>query len=113
MPDRRRLPETLPERDSARKEFIMRIHLLVKASIAAAIGLTGLCHAQDDNALKLWYKQPAQQWTQALPVGNGRLAAMVFGDFRKEHIQLNEDTIWSGEKRSEERRVGKECRSRW
>ncbi|MEP7352945.1 MAG: glycoside hydrolase family 95 protein, partial [Acidobacteriota bacterium] len=48
---------------------------------------------------KLWYRQPAAKWVEALPVGNGRLAAMVFGDPRKEHIQLNEDTVWSGEKR--------------
>ena len=60
---------------------------------------SGLCLAQDQNALKLWYRQPAGAWTQALPVGNGRLAAMVFGDVHKEHLQLNEDTIWSGEKR--------------
>ena len=60
---------------------------------------SGLCHAQDGGALKLWYRQPAGAWTQALPVGNGRLAAMVFGTVRKEHIQLNEDTVWSGEKR--------------
>jgi alpha-L-fucosidase 2 len=61
--------------------------------------LSSLCRAADDNALKLWYRQPAGAWTQALPVGNGRLAAMVFGDTAKEHLQLNEDTVWSGEKR--------------
>ncbi len=44
----------------------------------------------------LWYKQPAQKWDQALPVGNGRLGAMVFGGIGKERIQLNEDTLWSG-----------------
>src|ERR1017187_3490427 len=60
---------------------------------------SGLGLAQDQNALKLWYRQPASAWTQALPVGNGRLAAMVFGIPAKEHIQLNEDTVWSGEKR--------------
>jgi hypothetical protein len=48
---------------------------------------------------KLWYRQPAREWTQALPVGNGRLAAMMFGDPRQEHLQLNEDMVWSGEKR--------------
>lgn len=46
--------------------------------------------------LKLWYKQPAQQWTQALPIGNGRLGAMVFGGGKTERLQLNEDTLWSG-----------------
>jgi hypothetical protein len=64
-----------------------------------ALAGSSLCRAADDNALKLWYRQPAGAWTQALPVGNGRLAAMVFGDVRKERLQLNQDTIWSGEKR--------------
>lgn len=46
--------------------------------------------------LKLWYRQPAAAWTEALPVGNGRLGAMVFGGVAEERIQLNEDTIWAG-----------------
>ena len=68
-------------------------------SVFALLAFPGRSCAADDSALKLWYRQPAREWTQALPVGNGRLAAMVFGDVRKEHLQLNEDTIWSGEKR--------------
>lgn len=48
------------------------------------------------NRLKLWYRQPAREWVEALPVGNGRLGAMVFGDVFEERIQLNEDTLWSG-----------------
>jgi len=47
-------------------------------------------------ALKLWYESPAVQWTEALPVGNGRLGGMVFGDVTKEHIQFNEDSLWTG-----------------
>ena len=77
---------------------MMRLRFLVNTSVAAVLGFSGLCRAQDDSALRLWYRQAAQQWVQALPIGNGRLAAMVFGDVRKEHIQLNEDTIWSGDK---------------
>jgi len=46
--------------------------------------------------LKLWYKKPATTWTEALPVGNGRLGAMVFGGVKQELIQLNEATLWSG-----------------
>ncbi|HEO70266.1 MAG TPA: glycoside hydrolase family 95 protein [Candidatus Hydrogenedentes bacterium] len=46
--------------------------------------------------LTLWYEQPAAYWTDALPVGNGRLGAMVFGGIARERIQLNEDTLWSG-----------------
>ena len=46
--------------------------------------------------MQLWYKQPATVWTEALPVGNGRLGAMVFGGVNKELLQLNEATLWTG-----------------
>jgi alpha-L-fucosidase 2 len=46
--------------------------------------------------LKLWYDKPAGQWTEALPVGNGRLGAMVYGTVQTERLQLNEDTVWTG-----------------
>ncbi len=46
--------------------------------------------------LKLWYRAPAVEWTQALPIGNGRMGAMVFGTPEEEHLQLNEDTLWTG-----------------
>jgi alpha-L-fucosidase 2 len=49
-----------------------------------------------DESLMLWYQQPAAQWVEALPVGNGRLGAMVFGGVEKERLQLNEDTLWGG-----------------
>ena len=45
---------------------------------------------------KLWYEKPAENWNQALPFGNGRLGGMVFGVVDREHIQLNEDSIWLG-----------------
>lgn len=48
------------------------------------------------SADRLWYTRPASVWTEALPVGNGRLGAMVFGGIEAERIQLNEDTLWSG-----------------
>lgn len=48
-------------------------------------------------SLKLWYKQPAgNTWENALPIGNGRLGAMIYGNVEKEIIQLNEHTVWSG-----------------
>ncbi len=46
--------------------------------------------------LILWYKEAAKEWTEALPVGNGRLGAMVFGDSNTERIQVNEESLWSG-----------------
>jgi alpha-L-fucosidase 2 len=48
----------------------------------------------------LWYQQPAAKWTEALSLGNGRLGAMLFGGVEAEHLQLNEDTIWTGERRN-------------
>ena len=44
----------------------------------------------------LWYEQPAESWVEALPVGNGRLGAMVFGGVTEERIQLNIDSLWAG-----------------
>ena len=44
----------------------------------------------------LWYKQPAEEWEEALPVGNGRLGAMIFGKVDEERIQINEETYWTG-----------------
>src|SRR5690606_1079401 len=53
--------------------------------------------AQEKSALKLWYHQPSGEvWENALPIGNGRLGAMVFGNVEQEIIQLNEHTVWSG-----------------
>ncbi|MDW7657176.1 MAG: glycoside hydrolase family 95 protein, partial [Bacillota bacterium] len=46
--------------------------------------------------MKLWYRQPARTWVEALPLGNGRLGAMVFGDTVRERLALNEDSLWSG-----------------
>ncbi len=52
--------------------------------------------AQNNTDLKLWYDKPATIWNEALPLGNGRLGAMVFGDPSVERLQLNEETIWAG-----------------
>jgi len=45
---------------------------------------------------QLWYKNPAKEWVEALPIGNGRIGAMVFGGIPQERVQLNEESIWSG-----------------
>ena len=54
------------------------------------------CAIGDTQPMSLWYREPAGRWTDALPVGNGRLGAMVFGGVTSERIALNEDTLWSG-----------------
>ena len=46
--------------------------------------------------LCLWYRQPAEKWIEALPIGNGRVGAMVFGGLDQEKIQFNEETVWTG-----------------
>ena len=46
--------------------------------------------------MKLWYTKPASAWLEALPIGNGRLGAMVFGGMERERLQINEETFWSG-----------------
>jgi len=59
--------------------------------------VTGLTYAQSDDGLKLWYNKPSvEKWENALPIGNGRLGAMVYGNVEEEIIQLNEHTVWSG-----------------
>jgi alpha-L-fucosidase 2 len=59
------------------------------------VSVAGL--SQSKASLKLWYKQPSgNTWENALPIGNGRLGAMVYGNVEKETIQLNEHTVWSG-----------------
>src|ERR1044072_4605977 len=45
---------------------------------------------------RLWYLRPAARWDDALPIGNGRLGAMVFGRVAQERLQLNEDTLFAG-----------------
>ncbi|CAM3393807.1 glycosyl hydrolase family 95 catalytic domain-containing protein [Flavobacterium chungbukense] len=62
---------------------------------AICIGIFSLT-ATAQNDLKLWYDKPAAIWNEALPLGNGRLGAMVFGDPAVERLQLNEETIWAG-----------------
>ncbi|AKD53824.1 glycoside hydrolase family 95 protein [Spirosoma radiotolerans] len=59
--------------------------------------LTSVCFSQTKSPLKLWYNAPSgQTWENALPIGNGRLGAMVYGNVPKETLQLNEHTVWSG-----------------
>ncbi|MBT1702179.1 glycoside hydrolase family 95 protein [Chryseosolibacter indicus] len=57
---------------------------------------TGFTQPIKDRPLELWFKRPASEWNEALPVGNGRLGAMVFGDVHSERLQLNESSVWSG-----------------
>ena len=74
---------------------------MTEAGVAAATFpfaksiLTGASAVAGDSLL-LWYDKPAGEWTDALPIGNGRLGAMVFGGPASEQLQLNEDTLYAG-----------------
>ena len=93
------------KRRISRRDFFLK-SLLAVASLplafikSRALKLSSLvspdADADDAAALKLWYDKPAAQWVGALPVGNGRLAAMVFGGTAAERLQLNEDTLYAG-----------------
>ncbi|HEX2340644.1 MAG TPA: glycoside hydrolase family 95 protein [Vicinamibacterales bacterium] len=73
----------------------------VLTAVALVLGASAKVPARQIEAsqardLTLWYTRPAPQWDHALPVGNGRLGAMVFGTVGRERIQLNEQTLWRG-----------------
>jgi alpha-L-fucosidase 2 len=70
-----------------------RLNFLI---LIAALLISCWATAQKGGKLKMWYDKPAGVWNEALPVGNGRLAAMVFGDPSNEKLQMNESTFWSG-----------------
>jgi alpha-L-fucosidase 2 len=77
----------------------------MKTACATAVGsailvcLSVVAPAAAEDRQRLWYQQPAREWNEALPIGNGRLGAMVFGGTAEERLQLNEDTVWAGEAR--------------
>jgi alpha-L-fucosidase 2 len=80
----------------------MRLRLVAVVLVAAgSIGPASMPRAQEDTPDRnvLWYRSAAASWNEAMPVGNGRLGAMVFGGVTSERLQLNEDTVWAGEKR--------------
>jgi alpha-L-fucosidase 2 len=82
-----------------------RLHDSLCAALAALLFCLSACAPRPEEtagltrmpgADRLWYRQPAVDWNEALPVGNGRLGAMVFGYPGREKLQLNEETLWAG-----------------
>ena len=65
-----------------------------------AVALLGLGFSAWSQDSLLWYRQPARKWTEALPIGNGRIGAMIYGGVGEEHLQFNESTLWSGRPRA-------------
>ncbi len=74
------------------KWFIVTVLMLMPAGQNRAFS-----GETSQDALVLWYAQPAEEWVEALAIGNGRLGAMVFGGTAEEHLQFNEDTLWAGQ----------------
>ncbi|HYJ63758.1 MAG TPA: glycoside hydrolase N-terminal domain-containing protein, partial [Parafilimonas sp.] len=63
----------------------------------ASFFISTICLCQSTQNLKLWYNKPSgTTWENALPVGNGKLGAMIYGNVDTETVQLNECTVWSG-----------------
>jgi len=89
------LPTTRPIRSMT---SIFPAPCLIVASLLASLGHAAAgSEPQPDPATTLWYAQPATSWEQeALPIGNGRLGAMIFGGVGRERIALNEESVWSG-----------------
>jgi alpha-L-fucosidase 2 len=83
------------------KRNVSRRQFLQQTAFAAALPLAtrqirSANAGRDATPLLLWYDKPATQWVEALPIGNGRLGAMVFGGAASERLQLNEDTLYAG-----------------
>lgn len=74
---------------------LLSIKAMVILWLASHLAVSAQEH-QSHNDLSIWYTAPATEWTKALPIGNGRLGAMVYGGIQMEHLQLNEETLWSG-----------------
>ena len=99
---------TIRQAPGSRREFL-RSTTLAAAALGAAplanwssLAASANIPADAASSLKLWYVQPAANWNEALPLGNGRLGAMVFGGTGRERLQLNEETIWTGQPDKEE-----------
>ncbi|MFN8668045.1 MAG: glycoside hydrolase family 95 protein [Gemmatimonadaceae bacterium] len=74
----------------------LRRSLLLLVASASAMRAQVATPRADSEAQTLWYRAAAASWNEALPIGNGRLGAMVFGGVDVEHLQLNEETLWTG-----------------
>ena len=73
---------------------------IATGSTVAALIAIALCTFASAEDLKLWYDKPATNWErEALPIGNGRLAAMIYGTVPEEHIQFNEESFWIGDEK--------------
>jgi len=96
------MTEEITERELTTKTSFVCIALLFcflsTQFLCIASPSLGDIHPDSTNPLVLWYNKPAVEWVEALPIGNGRLGGMVFGNTSVEHLQLNEESLWGGSK---------------
>ena len=85
--------------------------LVFGAAVITAMLITAQCAMGEEkgNATRLWYAGPAERWTDALPIGNGQMGAMLFGGVERERIQFNEYTLWTGRPHSYARKGAAEA----
>lgn len=96
MPISKNKPRGMTRRQAIQAGLAGVVLAAIGEPIAAALGDGATPGSPVASPLTLWYDKPASQWIQALPLGNGRLGAMVYGGVAEERIGLNEDSLWSG-----------------
>lgn len=89
-------PVSLQDFAVSRRELVAGGSTLAALSLLGAPGVEAAAAQVSGADDLLWYRQPAKEWIEALPLGNGRIGAMVFGGVAEERLQLNEDTLWGG-----------------
>lgn len=82
------------------RTFIMGLWLMLAVSVCYSQHRDNLSDLKGMNSYELWYTKPARNWNEALPMGNGRLGAMVYGGVPIDHVQFNEETLWTGQPQS-------------
>ena len=75
----------------------MKIKTISFSLAIMMIPLSGCTNLEAKDKVELWYEQPAKEWMSSVPIGNGRIGAMVFGGIEEETIALNESSMWSGQ----------------
>lgn len=75
----------------------MKIKTISFSLAIMMISLSGCTNLEAKDKVELWYEQPAKEWMSSVPIGNGRIGAMVFGGIEEETIALNESSMWSGQ----------------
>jgi len=79
-----------------RRQFVAAVPAIAALTTADLAANPASPSVEEQNPWRLWYRQPAERWLDSLPLGNGRLGAMIFGGMQQEILALNESTLWSG-----------------